>query len=458
VYTFNPSNYITPWDWLLSFLYLGLIVLFAWFYIRFWKNNDLAYKWFIPALILKMLGGVAMACIYVYYYGGGDTFGYFYNSLGLVKLTGKDPWAVIHFLIGENSRNAYGVFDYSFQGMEFYLYENPKTWAVSRFSYPFVALGFGRFLQATILLNVMAFIGPWKLFLILNRRYPGITKWLVLAVLLIPSCLFWGSGLYKDSFTLSATMWVFYSFMAIGIEKKKVLLNLILIIINSYIIISIKPYIFAALLPAVLFIFLFSLIKNVKNKILRVVIFPTYLVLIVFGGLFVFTGLSSEMGSYGDINTTIERVVVTREDFINNELYSDNYFDIGKFDPSLTGVISKIPLALLYGLFGPLPWQVKNIVMLVSSVEAMFFLYFFVKALWNGLFRKGFKKIVADPILISFFLFVFVFIIFVGLSTANFGSLVRYRIPALPFLGVILVILFAKQEVHKSQLSSNTRV
>lgn len=438
------TDYITVFDWIISILMIGLIVLFAWVFVKYAKNESREYNWFVSALLLKMLGGVAMACIYVYYYGGGDTFGYFNNALALLKLTGKDPMATIQFLAGENSREAYSVFDYSFGKMEFYLYNNPKTWAVSRFSYPFVALGFGRFLQATILLNVMAFIGPWKLFLILNRRYPGITKWMALAVLFIPSCLFWGSGLYKDSFTLSATLWVFYSFMAIGLEKKHILINIFLIIINSYIIISIKPYIFAALFPAVLFIFLFSLIKSMKNRILRVLVFPTYLVLIVFGGLFIFTGLSSEMGSYGNINSTIDRVVVTREDFINNEIYSDNYFDIGKFDPTLAGMASKIPLALLYGLFGPFPWQVKNIVMLVSSLEAMFFVFFVCKALWNGFFRKGFRKVVADPVLISFFLFVLVFIIFVGLSTANFGSLVRYRIPALPFLGVILVILFVQ--------------
>lgn len=451
------SDYITIFDWLISMLYIGIILLFVWMYIRYTKQGDPIYRWFVPALLIKMLGGVAMVCIYVYYYGGGDTFGYFNNSLGLVQLTAKDPLAVFRFLIGENSKEAFGVFDFSFKNIEYYLYTNPKTWAVSRFSYPFVVLGFGRILQATILLNLMAIIGPWKLFLILNRRYPGMTKWLAFAILFIPSCLFWGSGLYKDSFTLSATLWVFYSVLAISLEKKSIGLNVFLIIINSYIIVSIKPYIFASLLPAVMIIFLYSMVKNTRNRVLRVLAFPTYMIVVIFGGLIVFSELSTSMGSYGGINSTIERVVITREDFINNEIYSDNYFDIGTFDPTLSGMASKIPLALLYGLFGPFPWQVKNIVMLVSSLEAMFFLFFVCKALWNGIFRKGFTKVVSDPVLLSFFLFVFVFIIFVGLSTANFGSLVRYRIPALPFLGVILVIMFVHPTNAKNDFPSDNR-
>ena len=452
------TDYITIFDWIITVIIIGLISLFAWVYSKYVNKNNPVYKWFLPALLAKILGGVAISCIYVYYYGGGDTFGYFNNALGIVRLTGEDPLAAIRFLAGENSKESYRVFDYTYTKMELYMYLNPKTWAVSRFSYPFVVLGFGRFLQSTILLNIMAFVGPWKLFQLLNRRYPGITKWLAFAVLFIPSCLFWGSSLYKDTFTFSATLLVFYSFMAIGLEKRKVFLNSVLIIVNFYIIISIKPYIFAALLPAVLFVFLFSMIQRVQNRVLRLLIFPTYLIIILFGGLYVFSSLSSELGSYGDINDTIQKIVITREDFINNELYSDHYFDIGKFDASIGGLIKKIPAALFYGLFAPFPWQVKNVVMLVSSAEAMMFLLFVIRALWNCIIKKNFFKVIKDPVLISFLIFVFIFIIFVGLSTANFGSLVRYRIPALPFLGVILVLLFVKQKSDNeyTQLAKNT--
>jgi hypothetical protein len=299
-------------------------------------------------------------------------------------------------------------------------------------------------MTSAVMLNLAAFIGLWKFFYILNQRYPGQTRRIAFAVFFIPSCVFWGSGLYKDTFTLSATLWIFYSVMAIAFERKKVGLNIIMILVNSYIIISIKPYIFVALMPAALIIFLYSSVQSIRNKALRVLVLPLAVVTVFIGGISLYSYLSPSLGKYGSMDVMMQKLIVTREDFVNNKTYSTNFFDIGNFDPSFSGVVRKAPLAFIYGLFGPFLWQVATPVMALSAVEGMFFLFLFLISLRNVLFREGASKALADPVLIGFLLFSFIFIVFVGLSTANFGSLVRYRIPALPLFIFSLFVIQKK--------------
>lgn len=445
---FVVSNYIASFDWLLTLMYLMLVLFGAWLYKTYLHRTDPAYRWFMPALALKMLGGIALVCVYGYYYGGGDIFAYYDGTKALLNLTSSNPGAAIGFLAGNHSASAFTVFNFHTGLPQFYLYIDGNAWSVSRFSYPFAALGMGRILSATILMNLFAFIGPWKLFRLLNKRYPGMTGRIAIVILLIPSCLFWGSGMMKDGFTYSATLWLLYSAISIALYRKQVLINAMLLIANAYIIISIKPYIFIALMPLVLMLMLFSSIRAIPSRLLRYVIVPVATIVVVMGGVYLYSALSPSLGKYGNFGDALEKAAVSRDDFTQNQTYSGNYFDIGSFDPSIQGILSKAHLALLYGLFGPFPWQANNIVMYISSLEAMIFLLLFLMALYRIVFKGKFRAIVTDPVLISFLLFVLVFIIFVGISTANFGSLVRYRIPALPVFGFLLVSLINKKPLQ----------
>ncbi|NLL27622.1 MAG: hypothetical protein GX259_02405 [Bacteroidales bacterium] len=452
---FNPSDYITIWDWLLSFIYMGFIIIAMYVYTLFKRKNDPIYKWLIPAFIVKCFGGIAVLMIYAYYYTeGGDTYSYFDNTKKLLLLTFENPQGTLRLLLGENTYETFSFFPYSIGKPWADLFFDDKTWAVSRFTYPFVLLGFGRIMTSTILFNAYALIGPWKLFRLLCEQYPDYRKKLAFAMFFIPSCIFWGSGLYKDSFTLSSTLWIFYSILQITLNRKKIGINLFLIILNSYIIISVKPYIFVVLLPAVLILFTYSSVKKIKNKALRILALPSLTIIVFAGGLLLFSSLSSSLGQYGNMTSMINKLIITREDFIHNKTYSTNFFDIGEFEPSFLGVLKKVPLAFLYGLLGPFPWQVTNPVIAISSLEGSLFLILFILSLRAVLFQKNVFKNLSDPIFISFLFFSVILVIFVGLSTPNFGSLVRYRIPALPLylFCMIHVISLSKKESQKRNI------
>ncbi|MGH2564381.1 MAG: hypothetical protein ACRDE5_07705, partial [Ginsengibacter sp.] len=57
------------------------------------------------------------------------------------------------------------------------------------------------------------------------------------------------------------------------------------------------------------------------------------------------------------------------------------------------------------------------------------------------------------------FLFSVVFALFVGASTLNFGTLVRYKIPCLPFYAISLFLIYEKvkeKSARKSLAISNS--
>jgi hypothetical protein len=57
---------------------------------------------------------------------------------------------------------------------------------------------------------------------------------------------------------------------------------------------------------------------------------------------------------------------------------------------------------------------------------------------------KFFKLVSSDPLIMYCFLFSCVFALFVGASTLNFGSLVRYKIPCMPFYLISLFLIYDK--------------
>jgi hypothetical protein len=127
-------------------------------------------------------------------------------------------------------------------------------------------------------------------------------------------------------------------------------------------------------------------------------------------------------------------------------LYRGNTFDIGEVKPTFESMLQKSPLAINAALFRPYLWESSNILMFVSGIENFLILLFSIYILIK-LRVFGFFKYVNRHHLLTFaFIFSLFFAFAVGISTSNFGSLVRYRIPLLPFYVSTLLIVKKLQE------------
>jgi hypothetical protein len=266
----------------------------------------------------------------------------------------------------------------------------------------------------------------------------------------VPSCVFWGSGLMKDSFTLSAVGWFTYAFYFFFIKKQYNPKYLLFMFVASFIILSIKPYIFFALLPGVIIWLSNNQIKKINHKVIRALVAPVFLGTAIFVGYFVLEKMGDSLGAYR-IDSVLDKAVVVQQD-MKAEHYGGKSFDIGDFDASITGILSKVPIAIFSGIFRPGIWDVRNPVMAVSSLENTYLLILTLFLLIKLKFFGFFKMIRQNPMLLFAMLFSLFFAFSVGLTVANFGSLVRLRIPELPFfVGGLFMMrhLYEKQSGEK---------
>jgi hypothetical protein len=124
-----------------------------------------------------------------------------------------------------------------------------------------------------------------------------------------------------------------------------------------------------------------------------------------------------------------------------------SYYSLGNdVDYSPSGILKKAPLALAITQFGPFIWQIRNPVMLMSGVESLIFLFFFIKVFINVRIYKAYNILFKDHIIMFCICFIVILGIAIGMTSFNYGALVRYRIPILPFFVALLSITSLKIE------------
>ncbi|MGB0367760.1 MAG: hypothetical protein ACPGD8_00035 [Flavobacteriales bacterium] len=437
-------KYIGIWDFILVPFFLALVHYVGSRAVK--KNVALhpEYKYYGKALKFKVYSGLMFALVYVFYYGGGDTLSYWRDAKVLSSLITTEPMCYLRIYFGDTDMKWFYCFDLK-DNIPLFFIRDQQAYAVTRMTSPFYTLSVDSFFACTILVAWLSFGGVWRLYMAFCEEYPGLRKDLAIAFLFIPSVTFWGSGIMKDNYTFAAACWMTSSVYWLLLRRKDVLKNVLFLIVSAYIMISMKPYIFVALLPGCFVWVVFNRIQQVKNYMLRLLMAP----IIVMVGIVVAAGIFSQaatgLGDYGSVDTIVDRAVATQED-LKRDAYKGNSFDIGTIDGSPIGMLRLAPAAIFAGMFRPTLIDVRNPVMLISAIENTFLLIFLIYMLFRVGLWAFFKYILSKPMILFSFVFAFFFSFAVGLTTSNFGSLVRYKIPALPFfLASLYMIRYHKE-------------
>ncbi len=433
-------------DYALAIFYLAIIFLFAFYYQTVKIKEHEEYIFFTPGLIAKIIGGLFVTFIYLFYYRYGDTLNYFHSAKVLTNLFEKNPITYFSILSGHLTPENWSYFDAN-TGYPMY-YRDHWAFSVVRFTSIFVFLGAKSFLSTVIILATISYIGIWKLYSFIYKEFPRLKTQLAIAILFFPSVIFWGSGILKDTYTLTASAFSFIAIYSIIVYKRKIGLNLLILFISSYFLLTLKPYIFLIQITIFLIVFVHMRIKRIKSLFLRFIIFP-FVVVGVFGlSTVILSNLGKISGQfYSSFNDMLTMASVKQKD-LTQAYYHGNSFNIGYFDPTPQGTLSKFFPAVNAGIFRPYLWESNNIVMLISGIETflllLFSLWIFVNLLRILLFR-GLRWIIhfffSHPFIVYSLFYTIFFSFLVGLTTANFGALVRYKIPYLSYFLSLLFIL-----------------
>lgn len=437
---------MTLQDLLLTPIYFAIIYLFAQNFQRQVKDRTIR-QYFMPALLLKLFGALALGIIYQFYYGGGDTFNFFRDSKIIWRAVMEAPIAGLQIIF--SSSGDYNPDTYAYTRW-IYFYQDRHSFQVIRLAGFFNILSFGTYTVTALLFAVASFSGVWAMYRVFYDLYPQLHRPFAVACFFIPSVFFWGSGLMKDTVTLGALGWLLYGFYFGLIRWQRLPVNLSIAFVALLVIQAIKVYILMAFLPG-MFLWLFLQYRTrIRNRAVRTLALPFMILLSLPFGYLALIQITADNERYQFEN--IANTANVTSDWLNtvSQREDGSGYQLGEgWDGSLGSTASLAPRAIWLGLFQPHPWQAGfNPVMQLSAMEATLFLLITLRILLTVNLLRLYGLFFKHPILILCLSFSLILAFAVAISSANYGTMVRYRIPFMPFYLAMLYII--RYQVNKS--------
>jgi hypothetical protein len=439
---------ITLLDYILLPFYLLLIYKIAYYYRDKYYPEGHPYRpYFITGLSVKICGAILIGLIYCYYYKGGDTFGYFLHCkiINSTFADSPDTWLrlITHTADSNNAIDMQAVTD-------MYWYDDTAAYTTSCLGAFIGVFCLTKYLIINVIIASVTFIGMWLMFITFATQYKHLVKYIAVAVLFMPSTIMWGSGLFKDSFCMFSIGCLVYS-MHVLFEKRTLKLSLVLLsLISIGLLILIKAYIIIVLLPVMVLKIILVYKRTLSGHPTKKIIF--YVALLIMGliTLFIFKRVAGYLSTF-TIDNVLKTIIIQKNYLLRVSIETDgSAYDLGDFDPSINGLLSKALPAINVTLFRPYPWETKSIIQFFSSLESTAILLLTLYMIFKRNIFKTIKNIYTDPNLIMCILFSLIFAFFVGISSYNFGTLSRYKIPCTPFYMLFLMILiFNKKSEEK---------
>lgn len=432
------TNGIAFLDILLSLFYIFVILFLA----RLFKpKGEEAYNTFYFKYIYsKIVFAILFSIIYIFYFGGGDTFLYFEGSIFFIEQITHNPNNIFNLLFTEfgNLRN----FAYT-ENRYLYVYLNANDILLtSRILILFTALCAKQYLATTILFTAFTSIGLWKLYVTLCKLYPNLYKFFAVGILFYPTIGIWGSGILKDPITLMCVGLIFSSFYNFSIGSK-ILPSLIISLISFYVCLILKPYILYIFLPCMLFWLQSRISSNFKSSISKLVMRLVLSGIFIFSGFFLIQGISDGAGKY-----SLENVQEVAEGFQGWHSYlaktrNQSGYSLGDFEFNAQGILQKSPAAFFVTFFRPFIFtDVNNFSLAFEGIQTFILLILSIIVFIRVGIFKFFRFALFNKDVSAFFLFALIFGITIGLTSYNFGALSRYKLPCLPFYVASITIIY----------------
>ncbi len=447
-------QFIFWYDWVLSFF---LIVIILFFVNRFVRNNPddiLIQKYFKPAILLKIVGAFLFTIYHAFIYKESDTFAYFLDGSSIANLFTTKISYFFHLVFLPLNQNEDYISKVNWLWEYDIVLKEESNYFPIRVSAVVQLFTFNAYLPTCIIFSLLSFWGIWKCFRCFNRLFVGQSKAFAFGFLYFPTVLFWGSGIGKDSLCLGSICGLTAAAYYVFILKENRLKNIIAIIFLLPILFIIKAYIPIAFLPALLLSLVSNYFIGIKSTLQKAISVPILLALIFSAGFFMLSYIANNFENYA-VENLAEKIATSNK---NLQTGAGSSFDLGIQPENISGIgdmLTFFPKALIASFFRPWLWESKNPAMLISSLEGLFILILCMKALFKGKLFKPIRIIFRNPILLSAFLYSVVFAGLVGLSTSNFGTLMRYKLPCMPFF---VTTLFMVLNIINKESKENSKM
>ncbi len=380
----------------------------------------------VGIFLLKMSFGIGLAYVYQTFYNDrhtSDAYRFYDDAAVMHRSLGEaGPGTYTKLLTGVGMRSDSTAMRYY---MEMTHFERPfytgflnDNATIIRANAAVMLISRGVYHVHTAVWCFMSMIGLTALFRLFLQFFPRKRAAMFFSVFLLPTVLFWGSGVLKEGILLLGLglfLLGFFRFIHGNTRKR----DFAKLIGGLLILLFAKGYVLFCMLPAIVglllvkgsggrrFWFWFSLPHALA-------------VILLFAGPYL-----------GDGFKISELMGLKQQAFYNvaAESHSGSVLEINTIDTP-ADVLLNIPQALTVTYLRPWPWEWTNLLYIPAALENMLLLICLLTMVWN--FRRPYGLVV--PI----FAFSISFILVLGTLTGEvvpvLGALVRYKMPALVFV------------------------
>ncbi len=500
---------------MLAFIYL-IVFLFMVYKLPFFKDAQFTFKHILFFISIKIIGCLAYYWVYYIYmpqFEGADSREALDGAETIYKAIHTNVWDYIRMVFGMHSESEYDrlyqdyflhINDWSQtpSANTFFLNDN-RT--VVRIHAIFRLFSFGQYAVHALFLLLLSFVGQFAFYKTFKPYFKAKEVLLMLVIFLTPSILFWSSGLLKEPLAIFILGIFIYTFFKLFVDKKYSFKIMISFLCSVVLFMLLKPYILILLaFPLLIFLvankyqpkkivlfYVASICIMISSSvlILKFVIKKDIIQSIVTrqndfinlsnGGIFFindkkyvrldckdkeqFTEVDSikhyciikphtnymywNMGNIHDTIFVKDNQDTSRFQFLSYSLPASSAIDMERLNHSVFSFIKLIPKSFINVLAKPFFYNLKSAIEWIASLENLIFALFFILCFmyrkktnidWNLLYLYVFT------ILISFLL--------IGLTTTVYGAIVRYKVPFLPFLLLIPLLIVDEKKLKKLPL------
>ncbi len=432
----------------LLFLLYGLLftyIVYKWDYCR----DDTLKGFVLPALfVIKLLFGYCFYLVYTYYYADhstADMYKYFDDSAPLYDCLLHAPATFIRIVFMHDTTSSKALF-YLQQMNHWQLgydrqFENSHQMIIL-FNVLCRFFSFGYILPHFVFINFLSFIGLvgiWKSFGLFFTSRKSLFLW---PVFLVPSVLFWGSGLLKEGLLFFALGVALYAFFRSLVSPPKKVYHFMLSLLFLVFVFKIKSYVGIAILPIYavgIFCYFFSF-----KRVVMVFIAAT-----VFAFVIGFN-IQEIVPSINPTKAINEKIFGFKE--VMHAAHPSSGYDIGANEHMSTGdIITLMPKAIYLCLCRPYLWEANNPFSFLVVGENLLFWLLLMVAIFTAIYYRKSDLLNHQQVylLLGSISSIFILYFIIGITSFNFGALVRYKTPGLVFLFSIPFMLISSNIVEK---------
>lgn len=378
---------------MLFLIHLILLALFGFLVFR-WVRFDVPAWLFLVAYLLKILAGLTVGYIFHEIYQGGDTIRFF-------------ELAQAEELVPENQ---------------------PRTQFFVALISPIAYASGNSYWITAAWLSAAGFLGWYFVSRTLTGLFPETKNLILFSFLILPSAMFWSSGILKGTIALPA----FGIAIALVIKLRKLQhLNwkeYLLLILSGYLLFEIKHYLF---ITAILFAGSLAVtlalrkISGIKRwAMLAAIIFITL----------TSTQIVHPYLRFSRIPLTLyenNQTILTRSK-------EENRLNIIIENPSWKAILSELPSSLYAGLLRPTILDKTIKLGIIHKIENFILCALMFSSLMLYLYQS---PTIDKPLIVSGLACILMLALLLPLAAPNLGTLVRYKTAYIPYLFLISSIL-----------------